>query len=143
MRLSRLACLSAVLFCLSALPAFAQLEPGTTSGTLAFFAASAADPNVATPVAPPVDYVAAVITCGLAKPSPLAGIVNPTTAWMDDPSDATKACRFTITAQVRGLSFASLKGSLRMNAGANSSGYGPFSNPFDRRLLTPAGLLIQ
>lgn len=123
--------------------AYAQLEPGTLSGDLAVFATTTTDPNAAVPVLAPVNYLAASFVCGLPHPSPLASVTNPTSAYFDDPTDATKSCRLSVGPQLKALGFGTYLAALKLNGLNDATAYGPLSNPFNRRLMLPANLQIR
>jgi len=126
-----------VLLFLSVTPAAAQVEP-TVSYSLGIFASTVTDPNVGPPVAAPVVYPVAQVTCGQPKIVPPVTISNPTEARFDDPSNATLDCRFTIAPQVTALPIGTAyRAASRANGATVTSAWSTLSNPFDRALTPP------
>jgi hypothetical protein len=91
--------------------------------TIAIFTTGATDPNVNSPVAPPVTYRMA--TCGAALGA--EQLVNPTTAFWNNALSGTE-CTITITPQITALTNGTYKGAMRIGGGR----YGTFSSTFTR-----------
>lgn len=115
--------------------------------TLAVFAAVSADPNTSTPVAPPVDYNANQVQCGLPRQTVPPSVVNPSQALFEDPNDTTKDCQVNAGAQLNAIPLGNgYKAALKANGATVSSAYSSFSNSFNRALTpppVPAGVRVR
>lgn len=115
----------------------ALVAQGPPTYDVAFWLAATVDPNATAPVATPVNYAGASITCSLAKITRTTSlVVNPSALRFNDPANpATFDCAITITAQVAALpnDQVQYRASARQVVGATAGPYGALStNPFAR-----------
>lgn len=136
-----------VALCLSPTVLWAQLQP-TVSYTVQTYPGTVIDPTTA-PLNSAV-YAVGVVSCGQIRPAPTGPpAVNPDRVRFIDPANDALDCVIqtpTIAAQFASLPVGTgYKAAVRANGASVSSGWSPFSNPFDKALgapLAPQGVRV-
>jgi len=109
-------------------PAVGQSQ--VTSRTVAFFAATAANPATETPIAAPVVYPVALVSCDQAKVAEAPPITNPSEGRLDDPAAVTRDCVLPLQPQVAALPAGTYRGAMRSFTGATPGAWSLLTTPF-------------